>query len=324
MKKKFFILFILLFVILTILFLWWYQATKPRNSQDITNKVFTVKKSETVRNIADRLENEGLIRSPVAFFLLSRFGGISQKIQAGDFHLNPSMNLQTIAESLTHGTVDTWIVIPEGWRNEEIARSLAKDLNIPEKEFLMIAKEGYMFPDTYLFPQDASATTVSKTMMDNFNKKIDVKLRNQMNEKNLSLENVVTIASLVEREAKFDEDRPLIASVILNRLKENMKLDIDATIQYALGYQSDRKTWWKQNLTVDDLGLDSPYNTYTHAGLPPTPIANPGLEAIQSVINAQSTPYIFYIADKTGKSHFAKTLEEHNFNIQKYLQNNHE
>jgi UPF0755 protein len=125
---------------------------------------------------------------------------------------------------------------------------------------------------------------------------------------------------MIEREAKLTEDRPRIASVIINRLTIDMKLDIDATVQYALGYQPQEKTWWKKSLTVDDLAIDSPYNTYLVAGLPPTPISNPGIAAITAVVNAPDTHYLYYIADATGKSHFAETLEEHQQNIARYLQ----
>ncbi|MBI2617434.1 endolytic transglycosylase MltG [Candidatus Gottesmanbacteria bacterium] len=319
MKKKFFVLLIILSCFSLVVFLWWYQAEKAPNPKDTAMTIFSIEKGENIKNIADRLEKQGFIRSPLAFFLLARFGGFSQRIQAGDFRLSTSMDLQTVIESLTHGTVDTWIVIPEGWRSEEIALKLARELNIPEREFLHVAKEGYMFPDTYLFPKDATAGAVAKTMMDNFDKKADERIRTLASKKNLTLTELITIASLVEREAKFSEDRPLIASVILNRRAIGMKLDIDATVQYALGYQSQEKTWWKKDLTTEDLRLDSPYNTYIHSNLPPTPITNPGIAAIEAVVTAPSTSYIYYIADKTGKSHFAQTLEEHTANIAKYL-----
>lgn len=319
MKKKFTILFVFVSFIFLILSLWWYQAGKPPDPSDASNKIFTVEKGESIRSIAERLEKESLIRSPLAFFLLVRFGGFSKMIQAGDFRINPSMNLSDITQALTHGTIDTWIVIPEGWRNEEIALKLAKELNIPEKEFLKVAKEGYMFPDSYLFPKDATAAAVANSMMGTFQKKVDSSIRKKASQKNLSFPDLIIIASLVEREARLDQDRPLIASVILNRLSMGMKLDIDATIQYILGFQPKEKTWWKKNLTSEDLQTESLYNTYLNAGLPPTPITNPGLLAMSAVVDAPSTSYLYYIADSSGKSHFARSLEEHNANISKYL-----
>lgn len=320
MKQKFLILITILFITSSLISLWWKQAIKPVNSTDSTFISFMIKKEETARNIANRLQKKGLIRSSVAFFLLARFGGIADRIQAGQFRLKPSMDLITLAEELTHGTTDIWLTIPEGLRSEEIALKLAQELSIPEGEFLKLAKEGYMFPDTYLIPENASVSAIIDIFLKNFNKKVTPDLKKKADEKDLTLDEVIKIASLIEREAKLPEDRPVIASVILNRLKIGMKLDIDATIQYALGYQPSQKSWWKKNLTLEDLEIDSLFNTYKNPGLPPTPIANPGLAAIRAVVKAPNTEYLYYIADKKGKSHFAKTFEEHEVNIAKYLQ----
>lgn len=313
---------ILLLVIFTTgALLWWTQAIKPANSTDKRTVTFTVQKGETVRSIADSLQNQGLINSPVAFFLIARFGGLADNIQAGDFHISSSMDLHTIINQLTHGTTDVWIQIPEGWRNAEIAHKLSQELDIPENEFLKQAKEGYMFPDTYRLPKDSSIGAVMSTFHSNFEKRITSDLLAKAEAKKISLEQLIIIASLVEREAKLTADRPLVASVILNRLKIGMKLDIDATVQYILGYQPEQKTWWKKNLTEEDLSIDSAYNTYINTGLPPTAIANPGIAAIEAVVNAPETEYLYYVADKNGNSHFAKTLEEHNENVAKYVNN---
>lgn len=319
MKKKIYILIGILFSFALLFFLWWNQAVKPVQEGNTSIVLFSVAKGENVRGIAERLQKQNLIRSAVAFFLYTRFGGIADRVQAGEFRLTPSMHMTTIATSLTHGTMDIQITIPEGWRNAEIALILAKELGIPETDFLKSAKEGYMFPDTYLIPKEASASQVSKIFLENFNKKVTERELSLSRQKNLTLEELINIASLVEREAKFDDDRPVIASVILNRLKIGMKLDIDATVQYALGYIPAEKSWWKKELTLEDLEVDSPYNTYKNPGLPPTPIANPGLEAIVAVLQAPKTDYLYYIADKTGKSHFAVSFEEHARNIAKYL-----
>jgi UPF0755 protein len=319
MKQKFIIFLGLLSLLLLFLFLWWNQAIKPANPTDKTPVIFTIKLGEDARTIADKLEKQGLIRSPVAFFLLTRFSSLADKIQAGEFRLNPSMDLPTLANSLTHGTTDVWVTIPEGYRIEEIAMKLTKEFNVPESEFLKFAREGYMFPDTYLIPKDTTSEKIAGMMLDNFNKKVTADILAKAKEKELSKEDLAIIASLVEREAKFPEDRPLVASVIINRLKMGMKLDIDATIQYALGYQAKEKSWWKKELTVDDLELDSPYNTYKNPGLPPAPICNPGLSVINAVVTAPKTDYIYYLSDKSGKMHFADTIEEHKANIQKYL-----
>lgn len=321
MKYKLVVLIGIIFFLSLASFLWWQQAVKPPNPKDETPTIFTVNKGESVRSIADRLENKGLIRSPVAFFLLARFGSIGDKIQAGDFRLNQSMDLYTLADFLTHGTLDVWIIILEGWRNEEIALKLAQEVNIPESEFLKEARQGYMFPDTYLIPKDASISAIIRIFLDNFNAKMDENIKTRARQKGLSLDELIIIASLVEREAKLESDRPLVASVVLNRLKLGMKLDIDATIQYALGYQPAEKKWWKKNLTSQDLEIDSPYNTYKNAGLPPKPIANPGLASIKAVVETPETDYLYYVSEPSGKTHFASTLEEHQNNIKKYLNN---
>lgn len=319
MKKKIFILVCLTFFVSLFLILWWRQAVKPPDSTNTDIVIFTVKRGETARSIAEQLNKQGLIRSPVAFFLLNRFGGVADSIQAGEFRLSPSMDLFALANSLTHGTMDVQITIPEGWRNEEIALKLTQQFNIPENEFLKYAREGYMFPDTYLIPKDATAEAVAKIFNTNFNKKIQDLDMEKAKKNDLTLDKIIIIASLVEREAKHDADRPLVASVIINRLKIGMKLDIDAAVQYALGYQSEEKDWWKNNLTAEDLMIYSSYNTYAVSGLPPAPICNPGLAVIKAVIDAPETDYLYYISDSEGKNHYAKTIEEHNANIAKYL-----
>lgn len=319
MKTKLIILIILILLILLASFVWWNQAIKPPDPTNKININFTISRGESSRSVAERLQKQGLIRSSVALFLLARFGGLSENIQSGDFRLNPSMNLNSIALELTHGSQDVWIVIPEGLRKEEIALKLAKELSIPESEFIKVAKEGFMFPETYLVAKDATAGALVKLFSDTFNQKVSEKDKVAANRVNMSFNEVVIIASLVEREAMLEKDRPLIASVILNRLKLGMKLDIDATIQYVVGYQPKEKTWWKKDLTFEDLGIDSPYNTYKNTSLPPGPICNPGLSAIKAVLNAPDTEYLFYIADKNGTSHFGRNIDEHNANIAKYL-----
>jgi len=229
------------------------------------------------------------------------------------------MNSADIAKGLTHGMMDSWVTILEGWRVEEIATKLAKELDIPEKEFLTIAEEGKMFPDTYRLPKDASAAAIVTMLKENFYKKITPKMLADIKKENLSLDEVITLASIVEREGRTAEDRPVIAGVLFNRLKNEWPLETDATLQYALGYQTKEKSWWKKELFDDDKLVDSLYNTYKHPGIPPGPIANPGIEAINAVIYPRKTDYMFYIHDTKGNVHYAKTLDEHNNNIERYL-----
>ena len=312
--------FLLLILVIVILvgFFWWKEETKPVDVTSTTSQTVIVPTGTGTSAIGTLLKSKNLIRSQLAFIFMVRKLGLEGKIQAGDFKLSQSENLQTIVENMTHGSLDVSITIPEGYRAEQIADVLQSDLPTYETSWRdkLIDKEGYLFPDTYFIPKDADIDSIMNTLTRNFDTKYaDIHDGRKMS---LTESQIVTIASMVEREAKFAEDRPLVASVILNRLKIGMPLQIDATIQYALGYQSDDKTWWKKNLTTDDLHTESPYNTYTNAGLPPTPISNPGADALQAVIDAPQTNYLYYVSDKSGHNHYAATLDEQNTNIEKY------
>jgi len=319
--KKILISTILFLLIITFSYLFYKQAIKPVDKNSKETKIFVIQRGESLKSIIDNLYRQNLIRNRLAFYLLIKKLGFEKKIQAGDFRLSPAMDAETIAKTLTKGTLDIWVTIIEGLRKEEIAQVINQNFFIPESEFLKYAKEGYLFPDTYLIPKDATAEAIVKILVNNFYRRFNDNLRKKAKEKSLTEEEVIIIASLVEREAKYDEDRKKVASIILKRLKNDWPLQVDATVQYALGYQPHEKTWWKKNLTKEDLEIDSPYNTYKNKGLPPTPICNPGLASIKAVIDAnENTPYWFYLSDKNGKIHYSKTLEEHNKNIKKFLQ----
>ena len=314
--KKLFVVLGLFLIIAAAIGLWWNNGLLPANKADKTPVIFVVNKGEGVREIANHLKAQKLINDSIVFFLLTRFQGLDKQIQAGDFRINPSMSAQEIASALTHGTLDIWVTIPEGKRALEIAEILKEKIPSykPSWDQELVANEGYLFPDTYLIPKDADINFIVTLLTNNFKNKYSTLPAS----KTLSKEQVVIIASLVEREGKNDTDRPLIASVILNRFNIGMKLDIDATVQYALGFQATEQRWWKKNLTTDDLKLVSPYNTYKVAGLPPTPISNPGLASLEAVVSPANTDYLFYMTDAKGITHFAKDIKEHNANIQKY------
>lgn len=319
--KKYLLLIILL-ALFFFTFLIYQEGVMPVNRNDKTTRIFLIRRGENLRSIIRNLYDQKLIRSRIAFFLVVKQLGIEKKIQAGDFRLSPSMDAFKIAETLTHGTLDVWVTIVEGLRKEEIAHLIGKELDIPEIEFIKAAKEGYLFPDTYLIPKNAGAETVIRIFNENFKKKFNQQLVEQAKRNlNLTQDQVLILASLVEREAKYDTDRKKVASILVKRLKNNWPLQVDATVQYAVGYQAIEKTWWKKNLTFNDLKIDSPYNTYKNTGLPPAPICNPGLASIKAVVEADpNIDYWYYLSDKTGKTHYSKTLEEHNRNIEKYLQ----
>lgn len=316
--------FVIFFFILVLVawggWFWWQYSIAPVNPQDPTPIILTVSRGEGAKAIAADLEAKQLIHSKTGFYLLIKLLGIEKDLQAGDFRFNKTMDARTIALTMTHGILDIWVTTLEGWRSEEIATELSKDLSIPESQFLSYAQEGYMFPDTYLIPRDATASAVAQMFFDNFNKKVTPQMREDAKKNGLTFAQTITLASIVEREGKTDSDRPVIAGVLLNRIKAGMPLQVDATIQYALGYQPFEKSWWKKELTDDDKKINSSYNTYANPGLPPGPIANPGLASIKAVIYPTQTDYLYYLHDKSGTVHFARTIEEHNANIQKYLQ----
>ncbi len=297
---------------------WFINGSVAINPANKTTKAFSVKKGQGVKIIANNLKSEGLIKDPIIFFLIVKQLGLDQKIQAGDFILSPSMNATKIATSLQTGTYDVQIVIPEGKRAEEIADLLKDRVETYDQSWRprLVQNEGYLFPDTYSFPKDVTIEQIISIMRGNFEQKY-TQAENSART-NLSKEDIVILGSLIEREAKHPQDRPLVASVLLNRIKAGMPLQIDATIQYALGYQKNEKTWWKKDLTYEDLKINSPYNTYTNTGLPIKPISNPGRDVLQAVINPAHTGYIFYLSDKTGTNHYAKTNEEHEANKRKY------
>jgi UPF0755 protein len=228
------------------------------------------------------------------------------------------MRMADVASGLTHGTLDIWTTIPEGLRADEIADLLKTKLPNYNESWrpILDANEGYLFPDTYLIPRDADVNTIATMMKNNFQTKYDSVKNTQTTA--LTETQTIIIASIIEREAIFATDRPLVASVLINRLTLGMPLGSDPTVMYPLGYQADTKTWWKKDLTVDDLVINSPYNTRKNAGLPPTAISNPGLSAIEAALAPSKTDYLYFFSDKQGHLHFATTIQGHNANIQKY------
>lgn len=212
------------------------------------------------------------------------------------------------------------VTLIEGWRIEEMAVKLNQELGIKNKAFIDEAKEGYMFPDTYMFDLKATPSEIVSILRANFEKKYDAKLKSKIQKLGLTTDEGVILASIVEREARSDEVRRMVASILLKRLNINMGLNVDASIQYALVPKGTINPpsfgWWKINLTADDKKIASPYNTYLYRGLPPAPISNPSLSSLQAVVSADpKTPYLYYYHDSKGNSYYAKNLEEHNQNV---------
>lgn len=276
--------------------------------------VFVVNRGEPTRSIASRLQKQGLIRSDLAFLAYLRLNDKVGKLQAGSFKLSPGDNVPELVEELQEGRVDEWITFVEGQRREEYADLLNENFNLPEEEFLSLTrgKEGRLFPDSYLLPTDVVVPQVVKKLTDNFQQKWQA----VENQTEMTQNQVLILASLVEREAKIDQARRIVAGILYKRWQNDWPLQVDATVQYAKGSEGN---WWPQVSGRDLKTIDSPYNTYLYKGLPPTPICNPSLSSIKAVVNYEETDYWYYISDRSGQMHYAQTIEEHNANIREYL-----
>jgi len=309
------------------------DLTRPA-SNDPTPQTFVVNPGESVAAIARRLQAQGLIRDAELFRLYVRYKGLDATLNAGAFTLRPNMNVEQIALALQRSAGrEVQVTIPEGRRREEIAQFLEEQLGVSANEFIRLTSraraygypflrglpddaslEGYLFPDTYRLPENPTPQDVILRMLDAFGAKA-APLLEQARAEGRNPHELLTLASIVEREAVLPAERPLIASVYFNRLRVGQPLQADPTTQYALGYQTDQKTWWKKGLTLDDLKfVDSGgYNTYVNPGLPPGPIANPGLSSIQAVLQPAQTNYFYFVASCNGDgSHqFSVTFEEH-------------
>lgn len=262
---------------------------------------FVVNKGESSQVIANNLQKAGLIRSSLYFRFLVK----EQKLmlQAGVYQVSPTTAPNQIAVLLTEGkAADVKITIPEGYRAEQIAETAG----LPTKDFMSAAKglEGQLFPDTYFVKKGITAAELVKIMHDNFSKKVG----------NIDTKTLI-LASLVERETRGVPEKPIVAGILQKRLAANWPLELDATIQYSLGTA---KNWWPDT-TLLDRKTPSKYNTYLNLGLPPTPICNPGLAAINAVRSAESSPYWFYLHDKSGVIHYAVTSTEQDQNIATYI-----
>jgi len=296
---------------------------------------FRIGQGEPILSIAKRLEESSIIADAQAFYDYVVYTGLDLTIQAGDYTLSSSLSIIDITRKLQDSTPEdiNFVILP-GWRMEEVAASLpTSGLDISPEAFLAAAQtppqvlalvspstmEGFFFPDSYILPRSMTVDKLLETIGRNFALHITDDMRTGFATQGLDLYQAVTLASIVERESVHDEEMKLIASVFINRLKIGMTLGSDPTVQYALGYDSAQNTWWTNPLSLENLKFDSPYNTYIHAGLPPAPIANPGLSSLKAAFAPAQTDYLYYIHDLSGQIHYATTLAEHNANVRKYL-----
>jgi len=298
------------------------QQPVPGESIEPTFQRFTIPKGQSVTQIGERLHSEGLIQNPLIFKIIVKKDGLAGKIQAGSFEISPSMNTSEVAQALTKGTSDAWITIPEGWRREEIADSLEKQEleEFDKEEFLQLTKgiEGQIYPDTYLVPRLITTQALVDLFASTFEKKVLLGLADDFEESDYTPEEIMVMASIVEREARGYEQMQQVAGILWNRIDIGMALQADATLQYQNGFSETQQSWWVPP-RASDKEKDSVFNTYQNPGLPPRPISNPGAEAIEATLNPIESDYIFYIHDNQGNIHFATTLDQHNANINKYL-----
>ena len=292
---------------------------------------FEVALGESPIQVANRLEQEGLIRNGEALRVFLVYSGLDTTLQAGGFQLSPAWSAVEIAHQMQDATPDevSFRILP-GWRLEEVAAALpVNGVQVDPQEFIQAARnpaglmlavewpqgtslEGYLYPDVYQFKRDATIEEVLNAFINRFFEQVSPELMEGFSRQGLDLTQAVALASIVQREAIVQDEMPMIASVFLNRMAINMKLDSDPTVQYAAGYQEGRGGWWTNPLSLDDLKMDSPYNTYIYNGLPPGPISNPSLAAMQAVSTPAQTPYYYFRAacDGSGRHNFARTFEE--------------
>jgi len=317
-KNKKIAIFGTLFLVLIIgiaIFVYQQQFGAPQNTTEEERIVINLNTTES--ELIPKLKEQGYIRSEWAFNYVLKNKGRQGKIEPGGYTVSKGMNAWQLADTLVNHPYQKWIVIPEGLRATEIAEKLQKELslsNLAKGEFLVEAHEGYLFPDTYLLNLDYSGIDIAKRMKSQFDEKT-ADLFKEAAKKEIRNDTLIVLASLVQREAANEEDMPLIAGVIWNRWLKDMFFQIDATIQYDLGGPGN---WWPI-IKPEDYKLNSPYNTYIHKGRPPSPICNPGLAAINAVINSEDSEYLYYLHDSEGQIHLAKTYEEHLQNIEEYL-----
>lgn len=305
-----------------------FGKAEPVSSTADQSTVITVTSGMTANEIGQLLYERGIIKSIIFFRVIAKMEHIDSSLQAGEYAFTSNMSISQIVSMLSKGeTAYQQITVPEGFTVNQIA-SLIEEKHIGNSEKFKAAaqgyapydymgakdgmtyrSEGYVFPDTYRIPRGATEEQILNMMVKQFDRRFSPAMRERAGQLGLSIHEVITLASLVEKEAQLDSERPIIAGVFINRLKRGMPLQSCATIQYILGFP-------KEELSVEDTQIRSPYNTYQNAGLPPGPIANPGLASINAVLYPEASDYLYFVADKQGTHHFSKTYEEHLANIE--------
>lgn len=305
----------------------------PANNDGQAPVIVEVPTNSSSRDVGVMLEQQGLIKSAKAFTVYSRYKGLDSKIKIGEFQLKPGLSTPEILQTIIKDSqIFHAFTVPEGYTVEQIAGLLEEKGYANKEEFLGLCRtgdfdysflkgqvntkytlEGYLFPDTYKITRQDDERDIIKMMLDRFAEESNrIQLEQKAKKLGLTVHQAVTIAGMIEREAMFDKERPLISGVIQNRLQVGMPLQIDATVLYALGKH-------KNVVSYKDLKVDSLYNTYRVKSLPPGPIACPGTSSLEAAVAPQQTDYLYYLAKPDGTHVFSKTLDEHNRYKAKYL-----
>ncbi|MBI2644038.1 MAG: endolytic transglycosylase MltG [Candidatus Wildermuthbacteria bacterium] len=331
------LLFLLLCIAIAVLFLpfLWLAITTPAHANSSRVILFQIEKGQSIKTIARNLKDAGLIRSEWAFYLYTISSRDAWSIQRGSYELSPSLPIPRIVEIITSAKETTQrITIREGWNLRDIAEYLAEKQHISTDQVFQILRypaahftldfellrdkpasaslEGYLFPDTYEIYRSEGIENIAQRMLGNFEIKFNQEMRAQVQKQNKSIFEIVTVASLIEKEVQIKEDKEIVAGIIWKRLANDIPLQIDATISYITGKRSTK-------ISLEETQIDSPYNTYTYLGLPAGPIANPGLDSIQAALYPKETPYWYYLSTSDGITIFSRTLEQHNIAKAKYL-----
>ncbi len=313
------------------------EAVNAAISDDPSPVPFTVDIGENAVTISTKLLEQNFITDDNLFRLFLRYNGLDSSLEAGDYQLRRNMNMREIAAALQKANFEEIAVtIPEGWRVEQISEKLTAENIMDGAEFLAVVRrgtgvehplladrpqgssyEGYLFPDTYRLPANAQPEDLISRMLDNMTAKISSNALEQAAAQGYTFFEILTVASIVEREAVVSDERPIIANVYLNRLAQGMPLQADPTVQYAMGYQTDTAQWWKTPVTLEEYSqVNSPYNTYLNYGLPPGPIANPGADSIIAALQPAQTDYLFFMGcGGEGQHLFAVDFSTHEQNV---------
>ncbi len=299
-------------------------AHQPASRRDSLDRIVEIPLGTPAGRISRMLEEQGLIRSAFIFDIMLKITNRDSQLKAGEYLLNPAMNTMEVIQKLNEGTIVTHrIMIPEGYELKQIAAVLAREGLVDPERFLMLAQnaelvfgeqfpvelpipslEGYLFPDTYHFAKEQSEEAIIRQMVSRFVDVVISKVDLSLLDDKYTLHEVITLASIVEKEVIYDFERPLVAAVYLNRLKLNMRLQADPTVRYVM-------TENRSRVLYSDLEIDSPYNTYRYDGLPPGPIASPGLKSIMAVLEPADVDYLYFVAKNDGTHVFSRTFEEH-------------